>query len=99
LLFCVTKLGRFDRSTGSVGFGKEKEDDTFAAKVGERDVLAVVPFYFEIRSFIAWFQHPSPRRIRLTGSIDRKSGGKTAELQKCYDSRRFKMSFTACGLA
>jgi len=35
LLFCVTKLGRFDRSTGSVGFGIEKEDDSFPEKVGE----------------------------------------------------------------
>ncbi len=27
---CVAKLGRFDRSTGSVGFGIEEEDDAFA---------------------------------------------------------------------
>jgi len=26
--FCVTKLGRFDRSTGGAGFGVEKEDDS-----------------------------------------------------------------------
>jgi len=31
--FCVTKLGRFDRSTGSVGFGVEKEEDALAGEV------------------------------------------------------------------
>ena len=33
LLFCVTKLGRFDGSTGSVGLGIEKDEDTMAFKV------------------------------------------------------------------
>jgi hypothetical protein len=31
--FCVTKLGRFDRSTGSVGFGVEEEKDALAGEV------------------------------------------------------------------
>ena len=31
--FCVTKLGRFYRSTRSVGFGEEKEDDAPAGEV------------------------------------------------------------------
>jgi hypothetical protein len=35
LLLCVTKLGRFDGSTGGVGFGEEKEEDALAAKIGE----------------------------------------------------------------
>jgi hypothetical protein len=33
LFFCVTKLGRFDRSTGSVGFGVEEEEDALAGEV------------------------------------------------------------------
>jgi hypothetical protein len=33
LLFCVAKLGRFGRSTGSVGFRIEKQDDAFAEEV------------------------------------------------------------------
>jgi hypothetical protein len=33
LLFCVTKLGRFDRSTGSVRLRKEKEHDPAALKI------------------------------------------------------------------
>jgi len=41
-LFCVTKLGRFDGSTGGVGFGVEKEEDALAGEVLERDGLAVV---------------------------------------------------------
>ena len=32
-LFCVTKLGRFDGSTGGVGFGIEEEEDAVAAEV------------------------------------------------------------------
>ena len=31
--FCVTKLGRFDGSTGSVGFGVEEEEDALAGEV------------------------------------------------------------------
>ncbi len=33
LLFCVAKLGRFRRSTRSVGFGIEKQHDAFANEV------------------------------------------------------------------
>ena len=32
-LFCVTKLGRFDRSTGSIRFRKKKEQDVAALEV------------------------------------------------------------------
>jgi hypothetical protein len=32
-LFCVTKLGRFDGSAGSVGFGIEKEQDAAALEI------------------------------------------------------------------
>jgi hypothetical protein len=33
LLFCVAKLGRFDGSTGRVGFGVEEEEDALAGEV------------------------------------------------------------------
>jgi hypothetical protein len=35
-LFCVTKLGRFDGSTGGVGFGEEEEQGALAGEVFER---------------------------------------------------------------
>jgi hypothetical protein len=57
VFFCVAKLGRFGRSAGSVGFGIEEEDDAFAEKIGERDVVAGVVFQAECGSFVADFQH------------------------------------------
>jgi len=57
LLLCVTKLGRFGRSTRGVGLRKEKQEHALAAKIGERHVFAVVSFYLEFRSLIASFQH------------------------------------------
>jgi hypothetical protein len=33
LLLCVTKLGRFDGSTGGVGLREEKEEHALAAKI------------------------------------------------------------------
>jgi hypothetical protein len=57
LLFCVTKLGRFGRSTGSVGLGIEKENDALAEKVGERDVVAGVILQAECRGFVAYLDH------------------------------------------
>jgi hypothetical protein len=40
--FCVTKLGRFYRSTGSVGFGVEEKNDASAGEVLEGDFVACV---------------------------------------------------------
>ena len=42
ILFCVTKLGRFYRSTGGVGFGVEEEEDALAGEVLEGDFFAFV---------------------------------------------------------
>jgi hypothetical protein len=42
VLFCVTKLGRFDGSTGGAGFRIEEEEDLLAGEVLEGDGLAVV---------------------------------------------------------
>jgi len=41
-LFCVAKLGRLDRSTGSVGFGEKEEEDALAGEVLERNFFAFV---------------------------------------------------------
>ena len=41
-LFCVAKLGRFDRSTGGAGFRVEEKEDLLAGVVLEGDGLAVV---------------------------------------------------------
>jgi len=64
LLFCVTKLGRFDRSTGSAGFGEEKEEDALACEILERDFLAFIGFEAEGGGFGAYFEHRnSSRRV------------------------------------
>jgi hypothetical protein len=42
VFFCVAKLGRFDRSTGGVGFGVEEEEDALAGEVFERERFAFV---------------------------------------------------------
>jgi len=42
LLLCVAKLGRFNRSTGGVGFGVEEEEDAAASEVFEGELLAFV---------------------------------------------------------
>jgi hypothetical protein len=57
IFFCVTKLGRFDRSTGGVGFGIEEEEDALASEVFERDVFAFVGFEAEVGGFDAQFEH------------------------------------------
>jgi hypothetical protein len=42
VLLCVTKLGRFDGSTGSVRFGIEKEQDATALELFQGDWFAFV---------------------------------------------------------
>ena len=44
ILLCVTKLGRFGRSTGSVRFGEEEEHDTAAFVGFEREFAAFICF-------------------------------------------------------
>ena len=55
VLLCVTKLGRFDRSTGSVGFGVKKDEESPAFIVAEGDVFVFVRFQMKIRGFVAGF--------------------------------------------
>jgi hypothetical protein len=47
IFFCVAKLGRFDGSTGGVGFGVEEEEDALAGEVFEGDGLVLVGFQAE----------------------------------------------------
>jgi hypothetical protein len=54
-LFCVTKLGRFDCSTGGVGFGVEKEEEALAGEVFEREFFAFVGLEAEGGGFGAGF--------------------------------------------
>ena len=60
IFFCVTKLGRFDGSTGSVGLRVEEEKDTLAGEVLERDFFAFVGSEPEGGGFGADFEHSSP---------------------------------------
>jgi hypothetical protein len=57
IFFCVTKLGRFDRSTGGVCFGKEKKEDALAVEIFQGEFFALVRLETEIGGFSAWFQH------------------------------------------
>jgi len=57
LPLCVTKLGRFDGSTGSAGFGEEEEKDALAGEVLERELLAFVGFETEGGGFGTYFEH------------------------------------------
>jgi hypothetical protein len=55
LLLCVAKLGRFDGSTRSVGFGVEKEENALALEVRQGDKRVIVGFETEAGSFVAGF--------------------------------------------
>ncbi len=57
LPLCVTKLGRFDGSTGSTGFGEEKEEDALAGEIFEGEFLALVGLQAKSWGFGAWFEH------------------------------------------
>ncbi len=49
VFLCVTKLGRFYGSTGSVGFGIEEEEDAIALKISRGDKCLVVGFETKAR--------------------------------------------------
>jgi hypothetical protein len=51
LLLCVTKLGRFDGSTGGVGFGVEEEEDALALEIIQGDKCVIIRFETETGSF------------------------------------------------
>lgn len=77
---CVAKLGRFDRSTGSIGFGKQKEDDASAAEVGKRDIGAGVVFELEHWSLVAGFEHESFSVFLLGDVVSEELNTRSAEL-------------------
>jgi hypothetical protein len=102
LLFRVTKLGRFDRSTGSIGFRKEEEQDTTAFEILKRELLAAVGGEGEFGSFVADFEH---ELVLLNLLLNGARFGPFVMLRarsgryKSYDSRRRTMSLTTWGLA
>lgn len=55
VLLCVAKLGRFDGSTGSVGFGIEEEEGAAAFEIFQGDFFAFVGEETEGRRFGAEF--------------------------------------------
>jgi hypothetical protein len=57
LLFCVAKLGRFDDSTGSVGFREEEKKDAPALEIFQGHGFVFVGFEAERRSFVAGLEH------------------------------------------
>jgi hypothetical protein len=57
LLFCVTKLGRFDRSTRGVRFGEKEKQDAAAFEVFQRELFAAVGGESEFGGFVANFEH------------------------------------------
>jgi hypothetical protein len=57
VLLCVTKLGRFGRSTGGVGFRKEEHHNAPTAKIRERERRAFIGLEPKVRGLVAYFQH------------------------------------------
>jgi hypothetical protein len=56
-LLCVAKLGRFHRSTGSVGLGKEKEQSALTLQVSEGYFFGGFGLQLKIRRLHSIFQH------------------------------------------
>jgi hypothetical protein len=65
LPFCVTKLGRFGGSTGGVGLGEEKNQNTLALEVAKGDFSALIGSEGEIGRFVAWLEHG----VHLAGKL------------------------------
>src|SRR5713101_2168814 len=112
LSLCVTKLGRFDDSTGGVGLGKEKEQDALALEVVQSNVLAVVRLEAEAGGFGADFEHPGNLALNfcsLPTGVQRSLSSaqdKAAPLQRWnnrtngnQESSLRRTSLTACALA
>ena len=57
ILLCVTKLGRFGRSTGGAGLGKEEKHNAPSAEICERQRRAFIGLQSEVWCFVADFQH------------------------------------------
>ena len=57
LRFCVTKLGRFDGSTGSVGFGKEEQQNAAALEVLQGKLFPFIGWKAKVGGCGANFEH------------------------------------------
>ena len=73
-LFCVTKLGRLDRSTRSVCFRKEKEQYALAPEILQGQFRALVGLQGKIRSLGAYLDHWMTSFDRADQRGGRKSG-------------------------
>jgi hypothetical protein len=93
--FCVTKLGRFDSSTGSVGFGKEEQEHALALKILERDVFAVVGLEMEVGGFGAGLQHGVHLR-KNAWVLEVSPVRKAAASDRSPKSAQFKSKIAAC---
>jgi hypothetical protein len=63
IFLCVTKLGRFDGSTGGVGFREEEKEDAVALEISQGDKRVVVGFETETGRFSANLEHGKLPRV------------------------------------
>jgi hypothetical protein len=90
--FCVAKLGRFNRSTGSVGFGVKEKEDALAGEVFEGDGGAFVGLKAEGGGFGADFGHRKFLASDAGSLTGKESGGpkkavpttKTQYTSRCF---------------
>ena len=73
LLLCVTKLGRFDGSTGGVGFGIEEEEDALASKIFQGEFLSFVCLEAEAGRLETYFKHSYTSMVKARHA--RKTSG------------------------
>ena len=57
ILHCVTKLGRFTRSTRCVGLREKVQDEIFPAIFGGRKRFPIVRRGLKFRCLVAFFEH------------------------------------------
>jgi hypothetical protein len=73
LPFCVAKLGRFDDSTGGVGFGEDEEEDALALEVVQGQGFVLVGLEAEGGGFGAGLEHRDSLTDILAGQERRRS--------------------------
>jgi hypothetical protein len=88
---CVTKLGRFDGSTGGVGFGIEKEEDALALEINQGDKFVIIRFETEVGSFGTDFQH------RFTSLFEANSKEKISGPESLPDDSKNSSSAAKAG--
>jgi hypothetical protein len=93
LFLCVTKLGRFDGSTGRVGFREKEKQDAPALEVFQGHELVLVGLEAEGEGFVAGLEHGDPSSDILAGQERRCARSES------YARSLRRMSLTACGSA